>query len=120
MRYPEITVAECVRILRPGGVIVTQVDLRDHYNMAPERSADHLLFSDRLWKAMTWNRSAYTNRLRISDWRRLFAEQRLAIRELRIGKTEVLHELYRSDPRAKRYAEDDFVTTEFFAVLARD
>jgi SAM-dependent methyltransferase len=67
MRYPEITVAECVRILRPGGVIVTQVDLRDHYNMAPERSADHLLFSDRLWKAMTWNRSAYTNRLRISD-----------------------------------------------------
>src|SRR5215472_4312551 len=31
-RYPELTVAECARVLRRGGTMVTGIDLKDHYH----------------------------------------------------------------------------------------
>jgi SAM-dependent methyltransferase len=78
-RYPSMTVQECFRILRPGGKLVSVIDLGDHSYYGknksyPDRVFDCLRYPEWLWNLMRWNRSSYVNRLRRSDWIRLFAE----------------------------------------------
>jgi SAM-dependent methyltransferase len=118
IRYPELTVKECARVLRPGGTMVCEIDLKDHYYFAPEQAADHLRYSEWLWKAMKWNRSAYTNRLRASDWSNLFVRSGFSVRFVRVETSEALRAVYRAKPD-RRYSEVDFVTTLVFAVLDR-
>ncbi len=118
IRYPDLTVKECARALRPGGTMVCAIDLKDHYHAAPEQAADHLRYSEWLWKAMKWNRSAYTNRLRASDWSNLFARCGFTVRLIRAETSEALRPVYRAKPD-RRYSEADFVTTSVFAVLDR-
>lgn len=79
VRYPSLTVQECFRILRPGGRLVSVIDLGDHSwyggnTSCPDRAFDCLRYPEWLWNLMRWNRSSYVNRLRQSDWIRLFAE----------------------------------------------
>jgi len=121
VRYPELTVEECARVLRPGGTLVSEIDLVDHYQAAPERKADHLRYSQWLWRAMTWNRGAYTNRLRASDWSKLFAHCGFTMRVFRTETSDALRHVYRAQPDL-RYSETDFITTLVFVVcsIARD
>ena len=79
VRYPLITVQECFRILRPGGKLVSVIDLGDHSYYGknqsyPDKVFHCLQYPEWLWNLMKWNRSSYVNRLRQSDWMRLFAE----------------------------------------------
>ena len=79
VRYPSMTVQECFRILRPGGKLVSVIDLGDHSwygknTSYPDRVFDCLRYPEWLWNLMRWNRSSYVNRLRRSEWIRLFAE----------------------------------------------
>ncbi|MDN5942102.1 MAG: class I SAM-dependent methyltransferase [Nitrospira sp.] len=79
VRYPSMTVQECFRILRPGGKLVSVIDLGDHSwygknTPYPDRVFDCLRYPEWLWNLMRWNRSSYVNRLRRSDWIRLFTE----------------------------------------------
>lgn len=79
VRYPSMTVQECFRVLRPGGKLVSVIDLGDHsyygkHKPYPERVFDCLRYPEWLWNLMRWNRSSYVNRLRQSDWIRLFTE----------------------------------------------
>jgi ubiquinone/menaquinone biosynthesis C-methylase UbiE len=85
VRYPSMTVQECFRILRPGGMLVSVIDLGDHSfygkNKAyPDRVFHCLRYPEWLWNLMRWNRSSYVNRLRQSDWIRLFAEAGFVVR----------------------------------------
>ncbi len=118
IRYPELTVEECTRALRPGGTMICEIDLTDHYQAAPEQKANHLRYSEWLWNAMTWNRGAYTNRLRASDWSKLFARCGFSLRHVRAETSEVLRSVYRAKPD-RRYTENDFITTLVYAVLDR-
>ena len=79
VRYPSMTVQECFRVLRPGGKLVSVIDLGDHsyygkHKPYPDRVFDCLRYPEWVWNLMRWNRSSYVNRLRQSDWIRLFAE----------------------------------------------
>ena len=57
-------IAEWVRVLRPGGVALHRVDLRDHLG----GGLDNLRFSDALWNSPLFRRSGfYTNRIRFRD-----------------------------------------------------
>lgn len=85
VRYPSMTVYECFRILRPGGRLVSIIDLGDHsfYGKSksyPDRVFDCLRYPEWLWNLMRWNRSSYVNRLRQSDWVRLFTEAGFVMR----------------------------------------
>ena len=118
IRYPKLTIDECVRVLRPGGTMVCEIDLRDHYHAAPEDAADHLRYSDWLWKAMKWNRGAYTNRVRASQWEKMFIDHGFKLRVFRTETSDALRRVYREQPDP-RYSEADFITTSLFAVLDR-
>jgi len=118
IRYPQLTIDECARVLRRGGTMICGIDLKDHYHAAPEDAANHLRYSDWLWKAMKWNRSAYTNRVRASQWERLFTDCGFKLRLFQTETSDALRRVYRDKPDP-RYSEIDFVTTWIFAVLDR-
>jgi SAM-dependent methyltransferase len=118
IRYPELTIKECARVLRPGGTMVCEIDLKDHYHAAPEEAAEHLRYSQWLWKAMVWNRSAYTNRVRAAEWSSLFERAGFELRLFRTETSDALRRVYQARP-ARRYSETDFITTMVFAVLDR-
>jgi ubiquinone/menaquinone biosynthesis C-methylase UbiE len=85
VRYPSTTVQECFRILRPRGKLVSVIDLGDHSfygnkTSYPDRVFHCLRYPEWLWNLMRWNRSSYVNRLRQSDWLRLFAEAGFTVR----------------------------------------
>jgi SAM-dependent methyltransferase len=66
---------ESARVLRPGGLSIHTIDLRDHYNLGPgENWLEFLEFDDRQWERMTSARSAWCNRMRAPELRALFAE----------------------------------------------
>jgi SAM-dependent methyltransferase len=77
VRQPRELVFEMHRVLKPGGVAVHVIDLRDHLHIrdANEVEGDWLealRHSDRAFRAMFFNRSTYINRLRARDWRMVF------------------------------------------------
>jgi SAM-dependent methyltransferase len=66
---------ESARVLRPGGLSIHTIDLRDHYNLGPgENWLEFLEFDDRQWDRMTSARFAWCNRMRSPELRALFAE----------------------------------------------
>lgn len=75
VRDPGQVLDEVKRVLRPDGVQLALIDLQDHYGdrRTPSSMYGFLRYSERLWWAMTSNRSSYCNRLRASDWRRVVA-----------------------------------------------
>ncbi len=115
LRYPKVTVAECFRLLRPGGWMVAHIDLGDHsfYKRQPPsplKLFDCLRYPEWVWTLMKWNRSTYVNRLRKSDWKRLFAEAGFV---LTAETSSVSHEIDRALPALPylhKYSHDDAVT----------
>jgi SAM-dependent methyltransferase len=70
---PEDTVREIARLLRPGGFTAHQIDLRDHRD---NKNApwDFLKYSADEWKAAEPEQAKRANRLRLSQWRRMFKD----------------------------------------------
>lgn len=66
--------AEAMRILKPGGLAVHQIDLSDHFqhNDKSITKINFLKFSDKQWEYLAGNRFGYTNRMRASQFRELF------------------------------------------------
>lgn len=115
LRHPTVTVMECFRVLRPGGCMVAHIDLGDHsfYGRKPP-SPVHLFHCLRypgwLWILMRWNRSSYVNRLRKSEWKRLFDEAGFA---LKTEAATISEEIDRALPALhylQKYSREDAVT----------
>ena len=95
VRYPDAVVSEVARVLRPGGIAISRIDLRDHYYLDREpKWFECLKYSEPMWRAISWNRASFVNRLRASDWRRLFVEHGLATRAESTKQSEVLARLH--------------------------
>jgi SAM-dependent methyltransferase len=124
LRYPEVTVSECFRVLRPGGAMVAHIDLGDHtyYRSQPPqplRLFECLRYPAWLWTLMKWNRSSYVNRLRKSQWKRLFEAAGFV---LRAEACSVSQEIARALPTLAylhRYSHDDAVTAVLTAWLEK-
>jgi SAM-dependent methyltransferase len=70
--------SEMNRVLRPGGLIVHSVDLRDHMQISGDLETyedwlDALRYNDRLFDAMFSRRSTFINRWRTPEWRQAIA-----------------------------------------------
>ncbi len=113
LRYPDVTVAECFRVLRPGGLMIAQIDLGDHSfypNPDPRRLFEGLKYPIWLWNLMKWNRSSYVNRLRKSDWIRLVTSVGFRIKECQATESEEVRRLLRELAYLQTYSHDDAVT----------
>jgi ubiquinone/menaquinone biosynthesis C-methylase UbiE len=117
VRHPRPVVNEMRRVLAPGGSAFARVDLRDHYYLATEeRWLTCMAFSTRLWNAMTWYRSSFVNRLRLSEWDRLFAEAGLVAEYPVIERSEILaglHDRKALPASMQRLTRNDAATYRF-------
>jgi hypothetical protein len=116
LRHPALTLKECFRILRPGGCLVALIDLGDHsfYGHAasgPEKLFDCLRYPEWLWNLMRWNRSSYVNRLRRSDWLRLFAQTGFVLRAQEATVSEGTARVLPQLKYLHKYSYDDAVTS---------
>ncbi len=105
---------ELTRALRPGGVMVHIIDLRDHMFIDGDHAVTGnwlkaLEYRERSFNLMFSNRSTYINRLRSEEWRRAFAGPGLEI--VRWDESRLpLDESFRRealDRRWRNLAEDD-------------
>jgi SAM-dependent methyltransferase len=74
LRAPAEVLAETQRVLRPGGVCMYAIDLRDHINR-DRNWLQFLYYEPWLWEAMTSRRGQWSNRLLAPQWRKLFEEK---------------------------------------------
>jgi hypothetical protein len=93
--------------------------LCDHYTSDEARYADHLRYPGWLWNAMTWHRTAFTNRLRYSEWLRLFRAAGFDVRAATPHVSDVLRRAWARRRDLQRYSLEDAATTSFRAVLVR-
>jgi SAM-dependent methyltransferase len=115
LRYPDTTVMECLRLLRPGGKMVAHIDLGDHsyygHRAAPPlRLFECLRYPGWLWTLMKWNRSSYVNRLRKSDWKRLFEGAGFVVNAETCSISEEIAGALPTLPYLQKYSYDDAVT----------
>lgn len=114
LRYPTITVPECRRVLRQGGMFVAQIDLGDHSSYGsgdPSRLFDCLRYPQWSWNLMRWNRSSYVNRLRKSEWLQLLQQAGFHMRHCEGVESE---EIAGALPRLSylhAYSREDAVTS---------
>jgi SAM-dependent methyltransferase len=120
LRHPRLILKEIHRVLVPGGTLACRVDLRDPYHLQDESLWVDCLKHSRLeWNAMKWNRASYVNRLRISEWARLFQEE--GFKEVRmITRTSaVLARRYYEESHLQRYSERDIRIFGFDALYRK-
>lgn len=76
----ELLLGECLRILKPAGVILSMIDYQDHYSYRDSRISvyNFLQYPERRWR---WFNSAlhYQNRLRHCEYRRTFLHSGFAV-----------------------------------------
>jgi len=85
LRFPEAVLRETHRVLRPNGLCLHVVDLRDHDPRAGNW-LHFLYYEPWLWEAMHSRRGKWCNRLRAPDWRALFERyfELVSVEELRL------------------------------------
>jgi Methyltransferase domain len=97
------------RLLRPGGLLSCSIDMKDHYSYFDGSIGPHnfLRFSDDAWRLANPSLH-YQNRLRRSDYLRLFEEAGFAPQVVHeVTPTESELERLRGLPLAPRYAGMD-------------
>ncbi len=112
----DLCFAEMSRVLKPGGIMYHEVDLRDH--IFSQKSLFFLNLSDRWFKALFQNTGGYVNRKRVSYYRDLAAKYHLSMISLE-GKNE---SPLPAVPKniMNRYSEEDLQTLSFVAVFSKN
>lgn len=115
--------AESRRILRPDGLAYHNIGTHDHFEGAGAGSAVNFLrYSEIQWRILAGNKFAYHNRLRMSDYLRMFEDAGLQVtfqrRELLERNLEALAHMRVHRSFAGRSPED-LATSELCVDLAR-
>jgi predicted SAM-dependent methyltransferase len=109
------TMAECRRILRPGGSFSHQVDLKDHLGGA----LNNLRFSERVWESDLFSKSGfYTNRIRFSRMLRLFEDAGFKIELLEKQNWQQLPTARsKLDPEFRSLPDDELLVSGFTVLM---
>lgn len=102
-------IGEIERMLKPGGIAVIQIDLKDHHDF--ERPFDFYAIPEWLWRFLTINPIHYANRMRYTEFVALF-EKRKKLEILDVATEEVSKPL---PPLARKFRK--FSETELTTVL---
>jgi predicted SAM-dependent methyltransferase len=83
----ELNIKSMSRILKPGGYLYHNIDLRDHYNL--NKPFLFYKYEDQIWqKYLTREGVSYTNRLRYDDFIRMFKENGFEVIHYQTTKQE--------------------------------
>ena len=102
--------SECYRVLKPNGRIVFLIDYQDHYSYFDSNLSiyNFLRFSSKEWEKYNCSLH-YQNRLRHSDFVRLFEQSGLQILECNSCGVSVEQEsILKSIPLADEFKQYDF------------
>jgi len=116
---PERTVRKCAYMLRADGIFYSNIDLSAHFDYTGERSraTDHYRLSREEWEARyTPGASKYINRLRASDWRRVFRENGFSLLSESTTQNDAAYgeEVYdQIHPEFRRYSLEDLKTINY-------
>ncbi|MDQ4081665.1 MAG: class I SAM-dependent methyltransferase [Actinomycetota bacterium] len=117
-----LLLAECVRLLRPEGVMSFRIDLQDHssYGDQSVSAYNFLRFSERRWRLVS-SKLSYQNRLRYPDYVDLFREAGLEIvaESLARPSDDELQALERLElaPEFRAYSLDDLAIRSLEVVV---
>ena len=116
--------AECLRLLKPDGLMRCAVDLHDHFSYFDKTLSPYnfLRFSDRTWRLLT-SPLNYQNRLRYPDYIELLQRAGFEIVAERVGRPpaediETLRRLPLAEPFRDRYSFEELNATSL-RVVAR-
>ena len=120
VRRPKLLVDEMSRVLCNGGRLVSEVDIRDHYQSEEIYQSDHLVYPKIIWEFLTYNRSAYTNRLRPSEWREIFVSAgfEIEIKDRNVSD-QILKRVSGNKRITKKYSPTEAATTSFTIVAQK-
>ena len=113
---------ECRRLLRPDGLMSFRIDMQDHASYSDPRVSPYafLRFSDRTWDLVT-SALSYQNRLRLPDYRRLFADAGLEVVAEEVTRPTEEHRAalarVRLAPRFQVYPREDVAARALEVVL---
>lgn len=114
---------EAHRILKPNGLMYHIIDLSDHFQHTDRSisSINFLKYSENEWKRIAGNQFAYCNRLRASDYLKLFTEAGFDI----VFKTDTADENalgggFRMDEDYAGYSPRDLCTTKLSVSLKKN
>lgn len=110
----DLCFSEMTRVLRPGGIMNHQVDLRDH--IFSQKSIWFLTISNNIFSALFSKTGEYVNRKRLSYYKELFKKNRLQI--LSLDKTIVFKKGL-TKKLLKQYSEDDLRTLSINVTLKK-
>jgi hypothetical protein len=114
---------EARRVLAADGVALHFIDPSDHFAHTDKSISqiNFLRFTEAEWQRIAGNRFAYCNRLRASDYARVFSEAELNIAdEQRVvdpHSVALLQQAFPVDMRFIGYAETDLCTTRYNVLL---
>jgi SAM-dependent methyltransferase len=119
LKYPGDVLDQAHRALRPGGIAIFAIDLRDHYHF-DSNWLEFLNYSDLTWAAMSSKRR-FCNRLLAPQWRELF-EHRFDLVKFDQLHNEPIHPDF--DPaklhkQFRDYSLDDVTTSHLWVVAQK-
>jgi len=116
---PAAAARECARVTAPGGIGLHQIDLRDHRDFS--KPLDFLRYEDEEWRKIPSTPFRYTNRLRKSDFERVFRESGVAIEEAEVNLRTALDPAFRPllHPRFRDRPTEDLEAVATFFVLRK-
>lgn len=115
--------SEAGRLLKVNGVALHFIDPSDHFShQDPKISAINFLkFSDRSWNRIAGNQFAYCNRLRASDYKRIFEASGFVIAQFELEvdaeSLQLLQAGFKLAEKFVSYEVEDLATTTIRAVL---
>lgn len=113
---------EFMRVLKPGGYMNHFIDMSDHFAHFDSSITiyNFLKFSERQWRWID-NSIQPQNRMRLSDFRRMYGELKIGIEEElpREGDVDALHKV-KLHPMWSGYAEEDLATSHVTLLSRKD
>ena len=106
--------SEANRILKPGGYILHNIDLSDHFSHSDRRLSrvNFLKFSDKFWNFLTKNTFFYQNRLRLSEHAKMIEESGFKIIEkLTTCEEGELNSIDKINIKFESYSKEDLAVT---------
>jgi len=101
--------------LKKGGIMIHEIDLRDHFNL--KDPFDFYRYSEKEWEKLTRGSIFYTNRLRSSDFARIFIRNHFRIVSRDIFQKKNLPKNINSE--LKKYQKEDLLDTSVVLVLKK-